>query len=149
MVMLIVLAVIFMMTTNSTANDDSPQVFNGAMRLGYTQSELTAIKTLSDMRCGCPETDLYYGIIFPYVIGYDAYKDMVQGENEVFIHRNYHLHHPDWNQWHMDAIHHGGIDNYELKPVLISDYMKEVGVDRCPLIYSNENVKVYATTKVK
>jgi len=149
MVMLIILAVIFMMTTKNTANDDSPQVFNGAHRVGYTQAELTAIITLSDMGCGRPKTDVYYGNIFPHVIGYDAYKDMVQGENEVFIHRNYYLHHPDWNQWHMDGIHHGGIGNYEPEPVLISDYMKEQAIDSGPLIYSNGNVKVYAITKVR
>jgi len=149
MVMFMVLAIIFMMTTNSMANDDSPQVFNGAVRFGYTQAEITTIKTLSDMGCGCPETDLYYGNIFPYVISYDEYTDMVQEDNGVFIQRNYYLHHPEWNQWYMGIIHKGGIGNYGRERVLISDYMKERGIDRCPLIYSNENVKVYAITSAK
>lgn len=149
MVILMMLAVIFMTITNSMANDDSPQVFNGATRYGYTQAEITAIETLSDMGCGCPETDIYYGTIFPYVIGYDAYADMVEGDNALFIHRNYYLHHPEWNQWYMERIHKGGIGSWEPERVLISDYMKEHAIDTGPLIYSNRNVKVYAITSAQ
>ncbi len=144
MLIVVVLAVVFMITTNSMANDDSPQLFNGAERFGYTQSELTAIETLSDIGWGCPETDIYYGYIFPYVIGYDEYVDMVQRNNGVFIQRNYYLHHPEWDDRYVTRIHHGGIGNYEPERVLISHYMKEYGIDKSPLIYNNGNVKTYA-----
>jgi uncharacterized membrane protein len=149
MIMLIVLAIVFMTTTNSAANDDSPQVFNGARRLGYTQSELTAINTLSDMEAGQPMTDIYYGLIYPYVIGNDQYLDMVQGESRVFIHRNYYMHHPEWNQRYISRIYlRTGYQIWESEQVLISDYIKEQGIDRWPLIYSNKDVTVYSNAVV-
>jgi hypothetical protein len=151
LIMLVILAVIFMMITNSVANDDSPQIYNRAARFGYTQAELTTISTLSDMGCGCPETDIYYGSIFPCVMSDDEYKNMVEGDNGVFILRNYYLHHPEWNQWYMTRIYKGGISYEEmllLVPVLTSDYMKEHAIDTAPLIYSNGDVKVYAISSV-
>jgi hypothetical protein len=138
MVILVMLAVIFMTTTYSAANADSPQVFNGASRVGYTQAEITTISTLSDMECGCPETDINYGWILPCVISDDEYMDMVQRDNGVFIQRNYYLRHPEWNQWYRERIYKGGISYEEmlmLIPVLISDYMKEHEIDIDPLIY--------------
>jgi len=149
MVAVMVLAILFMMTTNSLANDDSPPFYNGAIRLGFTQSELTAIETLPDMGCGCPKTDLYYGNIFPYVIAYDKYMDMVQGDNEVFIQRNYYLRHPEWNQKYASSIHLGGIEKTVREAVLLLDYMKEQGIDKMPLIYTNGDVKVYSMPKAK
>jgi len=148
--MVAVLAILCMMTTtNSMANDDSPFLYNGATRIGYTQSEITAIKTLSDMEVGCPKTDLYYGDIFPYVVGYEPYTEMVERNSSVFIVRSYYLHHPEWNQRYMDRIHKGGIGNFEPTQVLISDYMNAHAIDVCPLIYSNGNVTVYALTIAK
>jgi hypothetical protein len=49
----------------------------------------------------------------------------------------------------MTEIHYGGIGNYEPERVLISDYMKENGIDRSPLIYTNGDVKVYATDEAR
>ncbi len=144
-VMLVVLAIIFMMTTSNLANGDSPWVYNGAVRVGYTQSELTAIRTLSDIRCGCPKTDIYYGLIFPYVISYDEYMDMSQGGNEIFVERNYYLHHPEWNEKYTERIHEGGSHgNYKPEKVSILGYMRERSIDEGPLIYSSSGgVKVF------
>lgn len=148
-VMLILLPILFLMITNSTANKDSPLLFNGAKRFGYTQAEITAISTLSYMGSGRPVTDLYYGTIFPYLIGYDNYADMVRRDNMVFIYRNYFLHNPDWNQWYVIPIHLGGRGNYRSEPVLISDYIKEKAIIENPLIYSNGNVEAYAIMSIE
>ena len=148
MTMVIILVIIFMMTTNKIANNDSPQVFNGARRLGYTQSELTAINTLSDMGVGRPTADTYYGLIWPYVAGYDEYMEMVQGDSRVFIQRNYYLHHPEWNPHYMAGIIKGGYEEMRRTRVLISGYMREQGIDRWPVIYINENVTVYSNAAV-
>lgn len=145
LIMLVVLGIIFMMSTNSVANDDSPLIYNGAKRIGYTQSELTAIGTLSAMGSGSPITDLYYRLTFPHVIGNDRYIEMVDRDNKVFIQRNYYLHHPEWNGRYRAQIHEGGsLSNYKLEEMLISDYIREQRIDKEPLIYTNGNVKVYA-----
>ena len=149
MITVVMLAITFMITTNSIANGDSPQVFNGATRFGYTQSEVTAIKTLSQTDWGRPETDIYYGSIFPFVIGPDKYRDMVDKDNGIFIMRNYYLHHPEWDDRYMTKIHHGGIGNVGEEQVLISDYVKERGIDAGPLVYDNGRVRAYAITPVK
>ena len=148
--MLIILAVIFMMTTNSVANDDSPQVFNGAVRYGYTQSELTAINTLSDMGIGRPTTDRYYGVIIPYIAGLDEYTGMLQEDSRVFIQRNYYLHHPEWSQHYRVEFTVGGYLDPEARliRVLITDYKKMWGIDGWPVIYSNENVTVYSNATI-
>ncbi len=153
MFMLVILAVIFMMTTSGQANTESPLVFNGAERSGYTQAEITAIKSLADMGCGSPMVDIPYNTIFSYVLDYDEYTDMLQGENKVFVYRNYYLHHPEWDQSYVARLYTPTITGSgispQVTPVLISDYMKEHAIDRCPLIYSNGNVKVYATIEVR
>lgn len=147
LIMVAVLAILCMMTTtNSMANDDSPFLYNGAARIGYTQSELTAIKTLSDMEVGCPKTDMYYGYIFPYVVGYEPYTEMVERDSSVFIVRSYYLHHPEWNEKYNIGIHEGGIGNYEREKAVM-DYMKEQGIDKGNLIYSTGNVKAYIIPK--
>jgi len=149
LVMLVVLAIVFMMTTDHLANKDSPLILNGAIRTRYTQSELTAIETLSEMGCGRPKTDIFYGVIFPYIIGYDKYMNMVQGENEVFILRNYFLHRPEWNERYAERLHKGGVGAFTPENVVYSDYVKERGIDKGSLIYSNPNVKVYALPPVE
>ncbi len=141
MVMLYLLVVIFTMTTNPVANADSPLVYNGAVRAGYTQSELSAIATLSDMKSGRPVTDIYYAKIFPYVISYNKYMDMVQGNNTIFIQRKYYLHNPEWDGNYRTEIDEGGIDKPEA--VLILDYIEEHGITKGSLIYNNGNVKTY------
>jgi hypothetical protein len=147
-IMLVILAGIFMMTTNTVANDASPLVFNGASRIGYSQSELTAINTLSDIGAGRPITDEYYALIFPYVVGYDKYMDMVQGDSRVFIQRNYYLQHAEWDQYYTARILEGGFWERASEPMLISDYMKEQGIDRWPIIYRNNNATVYSNAVV-
>jgi hypothetical protein len=147
LIMVAVLAILCMMTTtNSMANDDSPFLYNGATRIGYTQSELTAIKTLSDMEVGCPKTDMYYGDIFPYIVGYEPYTEMVERDSSVFIVRSYYLHHPEWNEKYNIGIHEGGIGNYE-RGTAVMEYMEQQGIDKGNLIYSTGNVKAYIIPK--
>jgi len=147
LIMVAVLAIFCVMTTtNSIANDDSPFLYNGAARFGYTQSELTAISTLSDMEVGCLKTDLYYGYIFPYVIGYEPYMEMVERDSSVFIVRSYYLHHPEWNEKYNVGIHEGGIGNYE-RGIAVMEYMEQQGIDKGNLIYNTGNVKAYIIPK--
>ena len=149
MVTVVMLVVIFLMITNSTASRDSPLIFNGAVRIGYTQSELSAVKTLSDAEWGRPETDIYYGYIFPFLMGYNEYVDMIHRDNEIFIQRNYYLQHPEWDDLYETKLDLGGINNISSKQVLISDYIKKQGINNCPLVYDNGHVTVYATTYIK
>jgi len=141
MVMVVMLLIIFMMISNSLANDDSPLLFNNTQRYGFTQSEITAVHTLSDMQCGNYGTDLYYGEIFPFIIGPANYSNMILRKNAVFILRNYYIHHPEWNEKAMIRIYH--VDAFRWKQVLVSDYLKEIRLDKDPLIYNNGNVKTY------
>jgi hypothetical protein len=149
-VVVTVLTIIFMMTTSRVANTDSPLVYNGAARVGYTQSELSAIDTLSYMGAGNPETDVYYGLIFPYVIGKNEYIEMSQRTNEIFLVRNYYLQHPEWNDRYTAMLHMGGDHwNYTEDSVSISDYIESEGIDGGAPIYRNGNVKAYVIPKAK
>ena len=87
-VMLVMLAIIFSMTTNSLANKESPFIFNNAARYGYTQSEFAAIETLSNINPGRFVTDIYFSTIFPYVLTDDKYNEMIQSNKSIFIQRN-------------------------------------------------------------
>ncbi|MGB8218559.1 MAG: hypothetical protein WCE94_14775 [Candidatus Methanoperedens sp.] len=139
-VALVVLAIIFTMTTNSIANGDSPLFFNGVVRIGFTQSEHTAIKTLSKIDVH-PITDDYYISIFPYIIGYDKYSNMVQSKNRVLILRDYYLHNPEWNEKYLTRLYETGFGYYV--PDIISNYAKNYEIGKKSLIYNNGNVKVY------
>lgn len=144
LVTLAVLSILTLMVINNPANSDSPWVYNGAERAGYTQSELVAIQTLSNMKCGCPKTDLPYGNILPYIIDNNDYLKMVNRKNQVFIVRNYYLHNPEWNVNYRMQIHEGGgYDIYKSGKVIIFDYLKKHGIDKQPLIYQNGNVWAY------
>jgi hypothetical protein len=141
---LIVLATMFIMTISSNANADSPMVFNGAQRLGFTQSELDAINTLCDIGSGRPVTDLYYGSTFPFVAGYDRYADLSKGDSRVFIQRNYYLQHPEWDRYYVQMIINIGPVDENTERVMISDYMHVWGIDNWPVIYRNNEVTVYS-----
>jgi hypothetical protein len=66
LIAVLVLAILFMMTTtNSMGNSDSPFIHNGTARTGYTQLELTAIKTLPDMEAGCPQNRYVLRLYLP------------------------------------------------------------------------------------
>lgn len=136
---LVLLAIVFMTLTGSIANNDSPWVYNGAIRSGYTQSELTAIVTLSEIGGASPKTDLYYGLIFPYVMGYDKYMSKASESQAIFVQRNYYLRHPDWNMKYRGQLLREENAGY----VQILAYMKEHGLNRWPLAYANGNVNVY------
>jgi hypothetical protein len=146
-ILLIVLAGTFMMTNSSGANADSPMVFNGARRVGYTQSEFNVINTLYDIGGGRPMTDEYYFQIFPYIAGYDQYRDWLQRNSRVFIQRNYYLRHPEWNKYYTGRIR-GGPENVTPSRELISDYMHVWGIDNWPIIYRNNNVTVYSNASL-
>lgn len=149
-ILLMVLAIIFMMTTNRNSNCVSPMVFNLAERNGYTQSEQDAVNTLCDIGSGRPTTDVHYGYTFPFVVGFDRYANLFQGKSRVFILRNYYLHHPEWDQYYMDRIVRGSIfyDLGTTQRELITDYMKVWGIDNWPIIYKNNNVTVYSNASL-
>ncbi len=136
-IIIIVVGIILTMTTNNLANDDSPFVFNAAVRIGYTQSEITAIETLSNMKSGYPVTDIYYLGISRYILGNDEYNSMIKSNNSVFIKRNYYLKHPDWDDRFMISTYAKGVLKYG------PEQMKAYDIDKEFLIYNNENVKVY------
>jgi uncharacterized membrane protein len=142
--LLIVSMSMFMMTTASRSNADSPMVFNGANRVGYTQSELDVISTLSDIGSGRPITDGYYGFTFPYVIGFDRYENFFQGDSRVFIQRNYYLHHTEWDRYYIDRVITGRQEEAGDVREMISDYMRIWGIDDWPIIYRNNTVTVYS-----
>jgi hypothetical protein len=142
-IMLPILLMIFLMTTNTAGNSDSPLVYNGAQRMGHTQSELVSVQTLSEMGSGCPIVDLRWGNTVPYIIGGDNYKEMVARDNKIFILRNYYLNHPEWNNRYRDKITEGNIYQERLRYVVFSDYAKQLAVADSPLIYSNGNVAAY------
>jgi hypothetical protein len=147
-ILLMVLAIIFMMTTNRDSNADSPMVFNSAERLGYTQSEQNVINTLCDIGSGRPMTDVHYGYMFPFVAGYERYANLTQGKTRVFILRNYYLHHPEWDQYYMDRIIRGALYDVGTRRELITDYMKVWGIDSWPIIYRNNNITVYSNASL-
>jgi hypothetical protein len=145
---LMVLAIIFLMTTNRYSNPVSPMVFNGAERTGYTQSEQNAINTLYDIGSGQPITDVHYGYIFPFVVGHERYADMLQRKSRVFILRNYYLHNPEWNQYYIDRIIRSTASGVERRWHLITDYMEVWGIDNWPIIYKNNNATVYSNASL-
>jgi hypothetical protein len=147
-ILLIVLAGVFMMATSKDANADSPMMFNGANRTGYTQSELDVINTLCDIGGGRPTTDEYYGLVLPYVAGFDRFANLLQENSRVFIQRNYYLHHPEWNRYYIERIMIGSPENVTPGRDLISDYMHVWGIDNWPVIYRNNNVTVFSNASV-
>lgn len=156
----VILVILFLSTTNSAANDDSPLVFNGSQRIGYTKSEITAASTLIKLAAGRPETDLYYGTIFPSLIdyygvivpntpGYAAYSKILTGNEYIFIQRNYFLSNLEWNKLYVQRLLDTGSPGTKTEPENIEGYLKKQGISQNPLIYSNGNVIVYTFTKVK
>jgi len=143
-VVLVPAAILFFMVTGPVANTDSPIMYNGSTRLGYTQSEITAIQTLYKMEAGSPKTDIYYAMIFPYVIGNNENLEMAERSDAVFILRNYYLQHPEWNESFVTRIHDGG-DHYNYRPenIKITDYIVENNIENGVLIYASNGVKVY------
>lgn len=148
MAMLLLLALFFMMISNSLVNVDSPMVYNGTKRIGYTRSELTVINTLWNMGSGRPATDVFFGYTFPFTIGYEQFTEMLQEDTRVFIKRNYYLQHPEWNQHYIDRIILGGRETLVGRRELIIDYMKIWGIDNWPVIYRNNNVVVYSNASL-
>lgn len=141
---LIALATVFLMTTNSSSNADSPMFFNGASRTGYTQSELNAIDTLCEIGGGRPITDNYFGRTFPYIVGFDRYEDFSQQNSRVFIKRNYYLQHPEWNRYYVASTISAGLENVITGREMISNYIYIWGIDNWPIIYQNNNVTVFS-----
>lgn len=149
LIMVVALAILFAMTDlNSTANSDSPILnYKSGSRTAYTESEISVIRTLSDMGAGRPTTDEYYSFIFSYILGEDACVEMVQRPNEVFVLRNYFLHHPEWDNSYDSRIRQVTIrsEAWDWQQVIVMDYLKEQGIDKT-LIYNNGTVKVYTIT---
>ena len=143
----VTLATVFMMVTNSVANDDSPYVYNEAKRVGYTQSELASLGTLADIGAGRPVTDIHYGSVVPFVIGFESYNNMLERTNIVFIERNYYLQNPEWNQFYTARIHLGDRGQTDPETWIIAEYIRDNGIDNNPIIYRNQNVTVYAAAE--
>jgi len=143
-VMFVILAIIFGMTTNSLANRDSPLFFNNAVRVGYTQSEFASIHTLSDVKAGVFVTDLYFSTIFPYVLTDDEFNEMTQSNKSIFIQRNYYLNNPGWDKNYRISIVKGKSNNIIVQNELILNFMKkEYRIDNAPMMYNNGIVKAY------
>lgn len=143
-IMLVLLVIIFGMTTNSLANRDSPFIFNDAKRLGYTQSEFAAIDTLSNVKAGRYISDNYFSAIFPYVLTDNEYKEMMQSNKSIFIQRNYYLNNPEWNDKYKVTIVAGHRYNIIALEVVILNFMKkEYMIDFMPIMYDNGNVNVH------
>lgn len=141
-VVLIILVIIFSMSTNNLGNKDNPFFFNNAIRYGYTQSEFAAVHTLSDIEAGIFVTDTFFSKTFPYILTDDKYNQMRKSNKKVFIQRNYYLKNPEWNNKYQVSVSMGNkvIGNN----VLILNFMKEkYRINNTPMIYSNGNIKVY------
>jgi hypothetical protein len=145
-ILLIILSSTWLSITNSVTNSDSPLVFNRAVRIGYTQSELGAIRTLSSMQAGRPMTDRLCDFVLPFVVGSESFENMTESESRVFIRRNYYLRNPEWNQYFFSTIHikkSGGRDEATQR-LVVAKYIEEQNIDRWPLIYTNNNVQAYS-----
>ncbi len=145
-IVFVIITIIFMMTTNSLVNPDNPLYpQESAIRLGYTQSELAAVVSISQMQVR-PITDLYYALIFPYVIGDENYDNMSLSKSQIIVIRNYNLHNPSHNDEYRASLHYGRsyYDYEQYGHIRISDYLSEIGIDKKPLIYNNGNVNAYS-----
>jgi hypothetical protein len=146
-IFIIISGVIWMGITNSAANNDSPLVLNGSIRIGYTTSELAAVNTLSSIGAGYPITDIYYSYTLPSILTSEEYYNMTTNKRPVFILRNYYLTHPEWNKRYMVALRKCIANNEFVitEPLNVSEYIKSEKIDAWPLIYSSDNIKVYSS----
>lgn len=143
---LLSITIILFSLLSPVANQDSPPFFTGdsSKRIGWTQSELTGANALYNFSCGRSITDIFYGKIFPYIIGNSQYKEMVSRQNSVFILRKYYLNHDDWNDQYLTEIHYGhNHDDTTKEKMFILDYINEMGISNQPLIYENGIIKAY------
>ncbi|MGD0955155.1 MAG: hypothetical protein ABR985_22670, partial [Methanotrichaceae archaeon] len=145
----LVIIILLPIVASPEANNDSPVVFNNVCRDGYTQSELTAVRTLSQIGAGYPITDLYYGDIIPFIIGKDKYKKMIANNKGIFILRNFYINHPLWDRNYTIPINLGNEnDNYTKNSMNVYDFMNNQGILASDLIY-NDKVKVYCFSGYK
>lgn len=141
-IVVLLLAAAFFNMTNDLANNDSPLVFNNAIRGGYTQSELTAIERMSSLNVGCPVTDLSYSQIIPYVAA-NNYTNLLNNPNKVYIIRNYYMFNPDWNDQVTLQIHDASEPDYMYYSTTAHEFRQTL--DDKLLIYDDGNVKSYIT----
>lgn len=142
-VILPILIIVFLMTTNTVGNPNNPLIYNRSQRMGKTASELISVQALWEMGCGCPTVDLRYGITVPYIIGANNYTELLSRDNKIFISRNYYLQNPEWNEKYSDKITDAYVWHSKADYYVLSDYAKRLGIDSKPLIYDNGNVKAY------
>lgn len=143
MVLLVLLLILFPMTTNNVVNTDSPLFRYDIHRQAYTESELTSIRTLSGVLDAEPVTDLYFVDALRYTISHDEYMHMRSSGNSVFIARKFDLFHPEYNDRHRSTIRtieRAYLDN---RPIVIADYIKQLEADKQGLIYSSNTVSVW------
>lgn len=142
----VVVTIIFFMTTTPLVNTDNPLYSEEfAFRLGYTQSEIAAVNSLSQMHVR-PATDLYYALTFPHLMDYNEYNNMSLSQSRVFILRDYNLRNSFYDYDYRTSIHNGSsyVDYVQHDRRVISDYFSEIGIDNKSLIYDNGNVNMYS-----
>lgn len=144
MVLFMVLLILFPMITNTSSNTDNPLFRYDVYRTGYTESELTAVTTLSATLRSEPVSDIYFAIAMRHLINHDEYMDMLSSGNKVFIARRYDLFHPEYNERHRIQI--GNIlGRYPLgrETIVAADYIRQLEADNQALIYSSNTVSVW------
>jgi len=153
MISLVMITSLFSLVLSGSSNADSPIIFNNAVRFGYTQSEFNGIKTLSVMNAGIPITDLYYGAIIPYIIGFNKFYDMIKKRSYIYIQRNYYLKNPEWNNNYLSIIYYGD-KSVILKgnrtryigphyPELYVHIFNLIGLTNRSIIYNNGDLKAF------
>ncbi len=148
MVPLVLLLILFPMTTNNASNTDSPLFRYDIHRTAYTESELTSIRTLPGILDAEPVTDLYFAGVWLRTLNRSEYLHMQASGNRVFIARKYDLFHPEYNDRHKSPITdirgaRLGRYLFESSPIVIADYIKQLEADKQALIYSSNTVSVW------
>ena len=143
---LVILLILFPLITDSRSNSDSPLFGYDVNRVAYTESELTAIKTLSPVLRSEPITDVHFAEVLTNIISPEEYADMRSGgrDDKVFILRKYSLFHSDYNDAYRIQVARVNREYlFEGKQIVVGDYVRQLEADRQALIYSSNTVSVW------
>lgn len=145
MMLLVILLVLFPMITNNKSNNDSPLLRYNIYRAGYSESELTAVRTLSGTLHSEPVADIYFAYAMGYMINHNEYEIMLSSGSRVLIVRRYDLYDAEYNARYRSRI--SNITRKELlfegREIVVSQYVRELETQRQALIYSNNNLWVW------
>lgn len=144
-VLLVILLILFPMITNNESNTDSPLFKYNIYRTGYSESELTAVRTLSDMLHSEPVADIYFAYAMGYMIPSEAYKNMLSSGSRVSIVRRYDLYDTEYTARYRSVISNVTEKErlFEGREIVVSEYVRQLEAENCPLIYSNNNLWVW------